>query len=87
MLVADGIPRGRGLPNNEKGTLARATSGLGASPTDGRTDERMPTRVLMTDVDLALMTDAITTNALRADGELGHAFDCNAAIMLGVSRC
>ena len=49
--------------------------------------ERMPTRVLMTDVDLALMADAITTNALRADGELGHAFDCNDATMLSLSLC
>ena len=49
--------------------------------------ERIPTRVLMTGVDVALMTDAITTNALRADGELDHGFDCNAATMLGVSRC
>ena len=41
----------------------------------------------MTDVDLALMTDAITTNALRMYGELDLAFDCNAATMLSFSLC
>ena len=41
----------------------------------------------MTDVNLALMTDAITKNALRKYGELDHAFDCNAATMLSLLPC